>query len=152
MGRQPHQHRKSTIVDAPHISALTTQQLEDVTKAATAHRPVELLDVTAGGGHIHIEAISADGRAAYGEWDLQLRDGTMFLRVVVDNILYTEALEEQVPLRWDRAMNGLKLWGKAVNAIELRRALSSQPEMAHLLADHLISPREYSPLGGVHAW
>jgi len=139
-------------VDAPHISALTTQQLEDVTKAATAHRPVELLDVTAGGGHIHIEAISADGRAAYGEWDLQLRDGTMFLRVVVDNILYTEALEEQVPLRWDRAMNGLKLWGKAVNAIELRRALSSQPEMAHLLADHLISPREYSPLGGVHAW
>jgi hypothetical protein len=126
--------------------------LEDVTKAATAHRPVELLDVTAGGGHIHIEAISADGRAAYGEWDLQLRDGTMFLRVVVDNILYTEALEEQVPLRWDRAMNGLKLWGKAVNAIELRRALSSQPEMAHLLADHLISPREYSPLGGVHAW
>ena len=139
-------------MDAPHISALTTQQLEDVTKAATAHRPVELLDVTAGGGHIHIEAISADGRAAYGEWDLQLRDGTMFLRVVVDNILYTEALEEQVPLRWDRAMNGLKLWGKAVNAIELRRALSSQPEMAHLLADHLISPREYSPLGGVHAW
>lgn len=139
-------------MDAPHISTLTTQQLEDAAKAMTAHRPVELLDVTAGGGHIHIEAISADGRATYGEWDLQLRDGTMFLRVIIDDTLYTEVLEEQVPLRWTRAMNGLKLWGKAVNAIELRRALSSQPEMAHLLADHLISPREYSPLGGVHAW
>lgn len=139
-------------MDASRISALTTQQLEDVAEAATAHRPAELLDITAGGGRIHIEAISDGGCTTFGEWDLHLQDGTIFLRVVVDNILYTETLEERVPLRWDRAMNGLKLWGKAVNAIELRRALSSQPEMAHLLADHLISPREYSPLGGVHAW
>lgn len=139
-------------MDAPHISTLTTQQLEDVAKAVTAHRPVELLDVTAGGGHIHIEAISADGRAAYGEWDLQLRDGTMFLRVIIDDILYTEALEEHMPLRWDRAMNGLRLWGKAVNAVELKRALSSHPEMAHLIADHLTAPRDYSPLGGSPAW
>lgn len=139
-------------MDASRISSLTTQQLEDVAKAATAHRPAELLDVDAGGGHIHIEAISYGGRTTFGEWDLQLRDGTMFLRVIIDDTLYTEVIEEHMPLRWDRAMNGLKLWGKAVNAIELRRALSSQPEMAHLLADHLISPREYSPLGGVHAW
>ena len=139
-------------MDASSFSALTTRQLEDVAKAATAHRSADLLDITIGSGVIHIEAISVDGSAVFGEWELTLRDGTIFLRVVVDNILYAEALEEQVPLRWDRAMNGLKLWGKAVNAIELRRALSSQPEMAHLLADHLISPREYSPLGGVHAW
>jgi len=135
-------------VDAPHISTLTTQQLEDVAKAVTAHRPVELLDVTAGGGHIHIEAISADGRAAYGEWGLQLRDGTMFLRVIIDDTLYTEVIEEHVPLRWDRAMNGLRAWSKAVNAVELKRVLSPQPEMAHLIADHLIAPRDYSPLGG----
>lgn len=135
-------------MDAPHISTLTTQQLEDVAKAVTAHRPVELLDVTAGGDHIHIEAISADGRAAYGEWGLQLRDGTMFLRAIIDDTLYTEVIEEHMPLRWDRAMNGLRAWSKAVNAVELKRALSPQPEMAHLITDHLMAPRDYSPLGG----
>ena len=137
---------------ASRIPALTAQQLEDVEKAVTAHRPAELLDITTGSGVIHIDAISTDGSAVFGEWDLMLRDGAFFLRIVVDDILYTEVLEERIPLRWDRAMNGLRLWGKAVNAVELRRALSDQLEMAHLLADHLISPREYSPLGGVHAW
>nr|DAG04386.1 MAG TPA: hypothetical protein [Siphoviridae sp. ctyg07] len=139
-------------MDASRISTLTTQQLDDVAKAATAHRPTELLNVTTGGGHIHIEAISTDGRTVFGEWDLQLRDGTMLLRVVIDDLLYVEALEERMPLRWDRAMNGLRDWGKAVNAVELRRALSSQPEMAHLIADHLIAPSEYSPLGGHPRW
>lgn len=139
-------------MDASRISALTTRQLEDVARAATAHRPIELLDITTGGGHIHVAAISDDGRTTFGEWDLELRDRTMFLRIIIDDTLYTEILEETIPLRWDRAMEGLRLWGKAVNAVELRRALSSQPEMAHLLADHLISPNEYSPLGGVHAW
>lgn len=76
----------------------------------------------------------------------------MFLRVVIDDILYTEALEERMPLRWGRAMNGLRSWGKAVNAIELRRALSSQPDMAHLIADHLMAPHNYSPLGGAPTW
>lgn len=137
---------------ASHISTLTTQQLEDVAKAATANRPAELLDVTAGGGHIHIEAISVDGRATFGEWDLQLRDGTMFLRVIIDDTLYAEVIEEHMPLRWDRAMNGLRAWSKAVNAVELKRALSPQPEMAHLIADHLMAPRDYSPLGGSPAW
>lgn len=139
-------------MDASRISALTTQQLEDVTKAATAHRPAELLDVTAGGGHIHIEAISDDGRTTFGEWDLHLQDGTMFLRIIIDDILYTEVLEERIPLRWGRAMTGLRAWGKAVNVVELKRALSSQPEMAHLIADHLMDPRDYSPLGGSPAW
>lgn len=139
-------------MDAPHISTLTTQQLEDIAKAVTAHRPVELLDVTAGGGHIHIEAISADGRTTYGEWDLQLRDGTMFLRVIIDDTLYAEVLEEHMPMLWDRAMNGLRAWSKAVNAVELKRALSPHPEMAHLITGHLMAPRDYSPLGGSHAW
>lgn len=139
-------------MDASRISALTTQQLEDVAKAATAHRPAELLDVTAGGGRIHIEAISDGGRTTFGEWDLHLQDRTMFLRIIIDDTLYTEALEEHVPLRWSRAMNGLRAWGKAVNAVELKRALSSQPEMAHLIADHLMAPRDYSPLGGSPAW
>ena len=139
-------------MDASRISALTTLQLEDVAKAATAHRPVELLDVSAGGGRIHIEAISDGGRTTFGEWDLHLQDGTMFLRIIIDDILYTEALEEHMPLRWGRAMNGLRAWGKAVNAVELKRALSSQPEMAHLSADHLMAPRDYSPLGGSPAW
>lgn len=139
-------------MDASRISALTKQQLEDVAKAATAHRPVELLNITTGARRIHIEAVSVDGRTTFGEWDIELRDGTMFLRVVIDDILYLEALEERMPLRWDRAMNGLRAWGKAVNAIELRRALSSQPEMAHLIADHLMAPRDYSPLGGSPAW
>lgn len=139
-------------MDASRISALTTRQLEDVAKAAVAHRPVELLDVTAGGGRIHIEAISGGGHTTFGEWDLELRDRTMFLRIIVDDILYTEALEEHMPMRWSRAMNGLRMWGKAVNAVELKRALSSHPEMAHLVADHLISPNEYSPLGGRPQW
>ena len=139
-------------MDASHISAITTKHLEDVAEAATANRPAELLKATAGGDGINIAAISADGRTTYGEWDLQLRDGTMFLRVIIDDTLYTEALEERMPLRWDRAMNGLRAWGKAVNAVELRRALSSQPEMAHLIADHLMAPSDYSPLGGSPAW
>lgn len=139
-------------MDASLISALTTQQLEDVAKAATAHRPVELLDITAGARLIRIEAISYGGRTTFGEWGLELRDRTMFLRVIVGDTLYTEILEEAMPLLWDRVMDGLRSWGKAVNAIELRRALSSRPEMAHLIADHLISPNEYSPLGGTRAW
>lgn len=139
-------------MDAPHISAITKRQFEDVAKAATAHRPVELLEVTAGGGHVHIEAISYGGRITFGEWDLELRDRTISLRIIVDDTLYTEILEEAIPLLWDRVMEGLRLWSKAVNAVELRRALSSQPEMMHLLADHLISPNEYSPLGRIHAW
>ncbi len=139
-------------MDVSNISTLTTRQLEDVARAATAHRPPELLDITAGGGRIHIEAISGDGRTIFGEWGLELRDRTMFLRIIVDDTLYTEILEEAIPLLWGRVMEGLRMWGKAVNAVELRRALSSQPEMAHLLADHLIVPNEYSPLGGVRAW
>ena len=138
-------------MDASRIPALTTRQLEDVAKAATAHRPIELLDVTAGGRNIYIEAISGSGHETFGEWGLELRDGAMFLRIIVDDTLYTEILEEEMPLFWDRVMEGLRMWGKAVNAVELRRALSSQPEMMHLLADHLISPNEYSPLG-VRAW
>lgn len=139
-------------MDASRISALTAQQLEDVARAATAHRPAELLNITSGGGCVHIEAISHGGRTTFGEWGLELRDRTMFLRVIVDNTFHTEILEEAMPLLWDRVMDGLRMWGKAVNAVELRRALSSQPEMAHLLADHLITPNEYSPLGGARAW
>lgn len=139
-------------MDASHISAITTKHLEDVAGAATAHRPAELLKATAGGDFINIEAISADGRTTFGEWDLHLQDGTMFLRIIIDDTLYTEALEEHMPLRWDRAMNGLRAWSKAVNAVELKRALSPQPEMAHLITDHLMSPRDYSPLGGSPAW
>ena len=139
-------------MDASRISALTARQLEDVARAATAHRPAELLNITSGGGCVHIEAISHGGRTTFGEWGLELRDRTMFLRVIVDNAFHTEILEEAMPLLWDRVMDGLRMWGKAVNAVELRRALSSQPEMAHLLADHLITPNEYSPLGGARAW
>lgn len=139
-------------MDASRISALTARELEDVAKAATAHRPIELLDVTTGGGRIHVEAISSDGRTTFGEWGLELRDRTMFLRIIVEDIMYTEALEETMPLRWDRAMNGLRMWGKAVNAVELKRVLSGHHEMAHLAADHLIAPSEYSPLGERSAW
>ena len=139
-------------MDASRISALTTQQLEDVAKAATAHRPAELLDITTGGGHIHIEAISAGGRIVFGEWDLQLRDGRMFLRVIIDDILYTETFEGPPYLYWDRAMNDLRAWGRAVNACELEMVLVGTPNLAHLSADHLMPPREYSPLGGRPQW
>lgn len=139
-------------MDASLIYALTTQQLEDVAKAATAHRPAKLLDVTARGGHIHIEAISHDGRIVFGEWHLQLQDRTMFLRVTIDDTLYTEVLEERMPMRWDCAMNGLRAWARAVNACELKMVLAGTPNLAHLSADHLMSPREYSPLGGRPQW
>lgn len=139
-------------MDASRISALTTQQLEDVAKAAAAHRPTELLNVTTGGGYIHIEAISADGRMTFGEWGLHLHGETISLRVIVDDILYAETFKGAPYLYWDQVMSGLRDWGKAVNAVELRKALASQPEMAHLIADHLIAPSEYSPLGGSHRW
>lgn len=139
-------------MDASRISALTTQQLEDAAKAATAHRPIQLLDVTTGGSHIHVEAISADGRIVFGEWDLQVRGGSMFLRVIIGDMLYTEVLEERMPMRWDRAMNGLRAWGRAVNAAELEMVLAGTPNLAHLSADHLMPPREYSPLGGRPQW
>ncbi len=139
-------------MDASLISALTTQQLEDVAKAATAHRPAELLNITAGARRIHIEAVSADGRTTFGEWDIELRGGTMFLRVVIGDMLYTEVLEERIPMRWDRAMNGLRAWGRAANACELEMVLAGTPNLAHLIADHLMAPRNYSPLGGAPAW
>ena len=139
-------------MDASHISTLNARQFEDVARAATAHRPAELLNTTTGGGYIHIEAISADGHAVFGEWDLHFHKEIMSLRIIVDDTLYAEVLEGGSPLLWDRAMNGLRMWSKAVNAVELRRVLSGHPEMAHLLADHLIAPSEYSPLGGSPAW
>ena len=135
-------------MDASSISDLTARQLDGVAMAATAHRPDSLLDVIATSRHVHIEAISCDGRATFGEWDLELRDRKMVIRVVIDDTLYVEVVKEMAPLYWDCVLNGLRMWGKAVNAVELRRALSDQPEMAHLIADHLISPDEYSPLGG----
>lgn len=152
MGRHLPRHRKITSMDASHISALNTRQLDDVARAATAHRPAELLDVTAGGGCIHIEAISDGGRTIFGEWGLELCDRTMFLRIIVDDTLYTEMFDAGIPLLWDRAMSGLRMWSKAVNAVELKRVLSGHPEMAHLLAEHLISPGEYSPLEGSPVW
>ena len=139
-------------MDVSRISTLTTRQLEDAAKAATVHRPIGLLDVTTGGGYIHIEAISADGRMTFGEWDLHLHGETMSLRVIVDDILYAETFEGPPHLYWDRVMNGLRAWSKAVNAVELRRSLAGQPEMAHLTADHLMAPRNYSPLGGAPTW
>ena len=139
-------------MDASRIFALTTQQLKDVAKAATAHRPAELLDITAGGGHIRVEAISADGHIVFGEWDIHIQKETMSLRVIVDDILYAEKFEAPPCAYWDRAMNGLRAWGKAVNAVELKRVLSGHPEMAHLSADHLMPPREYSPLDGRPRW
>nr|DAT51357.1 MAG TPA: hypothetical protein [Caudoviricetes sp.] len=114
-------------MDASHISAITPRQLEGVARAATAHCAVELLNITTVGRRIHIEAISDDGHTTFGEWHLELRDRTMFLRIVVAGTLYMEILEEALPLHWDRTMEGLRLWGKAVNAVELRSALSSQP-------------------------
>ena len=139
-------------MDASLISALTKQQLEDVTKAATAHRPVELLNITAGARRIHIEAVSVDGRTTFGEWDIELGDGIMSLHVVIDDILYTETLEVPPYLCWDRAMNGLRAWGRAVNACELKMVLAGDPNLAHLSADHLMPPREYSPLDGRPQW
>ena len=139
-------------MDASRISSLTAQHSEDATKTATAHRPIGLLGITTGGGYIHIEAISADGRLAFGEWDLHLHGETMSLRVIVYDILYAETFEGPPCLYWDRVTNGLRAWGKAVNAVELRRALAGYPEMAHLIADHLMAPSEYSPLGGSHRW
>lgn len=76
----------------------------------------------------------------------------MLLRIIVDDTMYTEVLEAGIPLLWGRAMSGLRMWSKAVNAVELKRVLSGHHEMAHLLAEHLISPGEYSPLGGSPVW
>lgn len=139
-------------MDASHISALTTQQLEDVAKAATAHRPIGLLDITTGGAHIHVEAISADGHTVFGEWDIHIQKETMSLRVIVDDILYAETFEAPPYMYWDRAMNGLRAWGRAVNACELKAVLAGAPNLTHLSADHLMPPREYSPLDGLPQW
>lgn len=69
------------------------------------------------------------------------------MRVVIDGTMYVEALEEQMVLRWDRAMSGLRSWVKAVNAVELDSILARRPEFAHITASNIMDPKDYSPLG-----
>lgn len=130
-----------------NISTLTSQQTEDVFKAAISHRPASLLDITSTSDSMAVKAVSADGHTTFGEWRIEARGGTLFLRVVVGNTMHTEALEEQMVLLWDCAMSGLRAWAKAVNAVELDSIMSQHPESVHITASNIMNPNEYSPLG-----
>jgi hypothetical protein len=61
--------------------------------------------------------------------------------------MYMEILEEQMALRWDRAMSGLRSWVKAVNAVELDFILAPHPEFAHITPSSIMDPKDYNPLG-----
>jgi hypothetical protein len=86
------------------------------------------------------------------EWNMEIRGEGMFLSVTIGGFIYQEVLRKDMPSRFTRAMNGLRDWGKAVNAIELKEFLSGQPQLAHLQAEHLMDPSGYSPLGVGHIW
>lgn len=147
MGRHPHHHRKSASVDTTNFPILTICQAEDVFRTATTHRPSSLIDIISTPGSIYVQAVSADGRTTFGEWRIETRGSTLFLRVVVGDTMYVEVLEEQMALRWCRAMSGLRSWAKAVNAVELDSILAQRPEFAHITASNIMDPKDYSPLG-----
>ena len=86
------------------------------------------------------------------ERNMEIRGGDMFLSVTIGGFLYQEVLRKDMPSRFTHAMNGLRDWGKAVNAIELKELLSGQPQLAHLQAEHVMNPDSYSPLGGERRW
>lgn len=134
-------------MDTTNFPTLTTRQTEDVFRTAIIHRPTSLIDITSTPESISVKAVSADGSTTFGEWSIETRGSTLFLRVVVGDTMYVEALEERMVLRWYRAMSGLRSWAKAVNAVELDSILARHPEFAHITASNIMDPKDYSPLG-----
>lgn len=139
-------------MDTQSICTLTKEQKVEIAATLNAHRPLSLYDISAGDKRIHIQALSAGGRPMKEEWSMEIRGGDMFLSIIVGDNLYQEVLPESTPLRFARALNGLRDWGKAVNAIELEELLRGQPQLMHLQAKHVMDPDDYSPLGGGRSW
>lgn len=133
-------------MDTTNFPTLTTRQVEDVFRAAISRRPASLVDIISTPGSISVKAVSADGSTTFGEWSIEPRGRTLFLRVVVGDTMYVEPLEERMVLRWDRAMSGLRSWVKAVNAVELDSILARHPEFAHITASNIMDPKDYNPL------
>lgn len=139
-------------MDSQGFPVLAEAQMVEIAAAINAHRPAPLYDVFTSGRRIHIQAMRTDGHPMSDEWNMEIRSGDMFLSIIVDGTLYQEVLPEGTPLRFIRAMNGLRDWGKAVNALELKELLRAHPNLRHLEAEHVMDPNKYSPFGGERAW
>ena len=139
-------------MDSQSVPALTETHMTEIAATISTHRPAPLCDVFVSGMRIHLQAMRADGHPMSSEWNMEIRCGDMLLSIVVDGNLYQEILPEGMPLRFTRAMNGLRDWGKAVNALELKELLRGHPNLRHLEAEHVMDPNKYSPLGGERAW
>jgi hypothetical protein len=126
--------------------------MAEIASAINAHRPEPLYDIFTSGTHVHIQAMRADGHPMSDEWNMEVRNGDMFLSIAVDGNLYQEVLPKGTPWRFTSAMNGLRDWGKAVNALELKELLRAHPNLRHLEAGHVMDPNEYSPFGGGRRW
>lgn len=139
-------------MDTQGVRTLAKEQTAEIASALNAHRPLSLYDMSTNGSRLHIQALRSGGRPMAEEWNMEIRGGDMFLSVTIGGFLYQEVLRKDMPSRFTRAMNGLRDWGKAVNAIELKELLSGQPQLAHLQAEHVMNPDGYYPLGGERRW
>ena len=151
MGRQPLQHRKSTIVDTENVPQLTARQLAAISKTVTSHRPADLIESAVGVGKVNLTAVSRRGDAL-GQWRLELRGSDMLLQVIIGETKYAEILPRELPYRFDRALAGLEQWVKAANAEELKWAIRDTPTLGHLMPEHIMEPADYRPLGGTPSW
>lgn len=135
-------------MDTENIPQLTATHTSAIAKAVIAHRPEDLIETSVSIEKVHLAAVSRDGYI-YGTWRLKLDGSAMLLQVVIGDVMYAERLTEEVPYRFDRILNGLRLWAKAVNAEELKDFLSQKPHLRHLRPEHTMDPSDYSPIGGM---
>ena len=136
----------------PSTSSLTGVQIEHVINAATKNRPWHLLDISVSRSSILVRATCANGQVEFGEWGLEIRGNVMFAHATIDETLYQEALPDGVTVRFDRILAGLEAWGKAINAVELKRLLAQISGTEHLAPESIMNPADYSLLGGKHIW
>lgn len=135
-----------------NIPDLGAEDYAEISAALCAHRPLSLFIVSAGNGHANIVAMSTGGARKLGEWDLVIMRGTAFLRVVVGETEYQETIFRPLSIQFNRVLNGLRDWSKALNALELRTLLCRHPDLSHLNAEHIMDPADYNPLGGAPTW
>lgn len=134
-----------------NVPRLTATQLLDISKRVATHRPAYLVESDVAANKVCLRGISRTG-LTYGMWRLELDGGDMLLRVVIGETMYTERLPASFPYRFNRILNGVELWAKAMNAEELKDYVAYNPHLGHLRPESIMNPAEYSPLGGVPTW
>jgi hypothetical protein len=130
------------------IPNLSKEHYAEISAALCAHRPLSRFTISAGNGHANIAALSTGGGRKLGEWDLVIMRATAFLRVIVGETEYQETIVDPLPIQFNRVLNGLRDWGKALNALELKELLDRYHNLNYLNAEHIMDPADYRPLGG----